>query len=172
MQKLHTRNTVDTEQATSLRQFERVVSRAYESSIAESSSNLSNFVDLTAFWSILDDTQARTASNSVDTIFGASLRLMHASTPDGEVLLSSHPIPEPTRVQSLPKAFGSTSSTPVQVAGVHPQFTQIQDTVGIRSNVTQSVEQIGDTPFLAQNFFALGQDFVGNADDWFTWTDD
>ena len=28
-----------------------------------------------------------------------------------------------------------------------------------------------DTPFLAQNFFALGQDFVGNADDWFNWTD-
>lgn len=35
---------------------------------------------------------------------------------------------------------------------------------------TQAFDQSIDTPFLAQDFFALGQDFVGNVDDWFTWT--
>lgn len=74
-------------------------------------------------------------------------------------MLSTQLLPDPTRVNSLPYFPFSTASTPVMVNGGHP------DTFG-RTALDSS-----DAPFLAQNFFAIGQDFVGNAEDWFNWND-
>ena len=77
--------------------------------------------------------------------------------------------PEPTRVHSLSKTSTSAQSTPAGSAVGYNSVNQMND-MSNPSSIAQAFDQNIDTPFLAQDFFALGQDFVGNVDDWFTWT--
>lgn len=72
-------------------------------------------------------------------------------------MLSTQLLPEPTRVRSLPYPSHSAGSTPASING---------NNLGMASH---ALVESADTPFLAQNFFSIGQDFVGNADDWFNW---
>lgn len=112
-----------------------------------------------------NSTRANMASDS-NSIFGPSLRQLPLSQNEAEIF-STHLLPEPTRVNSLHQNSGSAISTPAARYGGDPL-------VASNSNVPGNnylLEPLIDTPFLAQNFFALGQDFVGNADDWFNWTE-
>lgn len=86
-------------------------------------------------------------------------------------MLSTHLLPEPTRVDSVAQTSTSAVNTPAARNGVPPVGNSSYDPSNqqIQSNAT--TDAFLDTPFLAQNFFALGQDFVGNANDWFNWTD-
>lgn len=156
--------------ATDLQKFETTLSKAYESSLMENSPDLSNLVDLATFWKILDNTLPSSVSNSHNDMFGPSLRPQVTSRVEGEYL-STHLLPEPTRVDSVAQLSSSTVNTPTTRNGVKStrggnhgaQYQPMQD--------LSATDTLLDTPFLAQNFFALGQDFVGNANDWFNWTD-
>lgn len=88
---------------------------------------------------------------------------------EGE-MLSTHLLPEPTRVDSVAQTSSSVN-TPAARNGTAPagDNAYILSNQQTQGNVT--TDTFLDTPFLAQNFFALGQDFVGNANDWFNWTD-
>lgn len=136
----------------------------------ENSPDLSNLVDLATFWKILDNTLSSLTSASPNNIFGHSLRSHVTSRVEGEIL-STHLLPEPTRVDSVAQVSNSAANTPVTRNG------QSSTRGGARGTSSQQMLDIPatdaflDTPFLAQNFFALGQDFVGNANDWFNWTD-
>lgn len=146
------------------------MSKAYESSLMENSPDLSNLVDLAAFWKILDNTLPSSISTGSNTLFGPSLRPQVTSRPEGEVL-SSHLLPEPTRVDSLAPNAASSSNTPAAWNGTAVQTNRSYDTSIQPLQHSTTTDTLLETPFLAQNFFALGQDFVGNVNDWFNWTD-
>lgn len=147
-----------------------MVSRAYESSSYDHSPNLSKPVDLTTFWKILDNTLVTVTHVDTRSIFGASLTLNPVSRPENDVL-STRLLPEPTRVHSLPHPTFSTVTTPVAPSSFGPSMARSSNHNDITYLNTTIPDAYADTPFLAQNFFALGQDFVGNANDWFNWTD-
>ena len=132
----------------------------------EDSPDLLRRVDLTMFWRLMDNGTRTDLTSDTNSMFGPSLRQGAGSHGEAE-MLSTHPLPEPTRVTTLHNISGSVTSTPAtRPAGALPTF--INDTM---AGNTGLLEPLVDSPFLAQNFFALGQDFVGNADDWFNWTD-
>ena len=147
-----------------------MVSRAYESSSYNNSPNLSKHVDLTTFWKILDNTFVPETRTGTRSIFGKSLTFKIMSRPENDVL-STRLLPEPTRVQSLPHLAFSTATTPSALNGFVRPMADLSDQNDPAFLDTIIPDAYADTPFLAQNFFALGQDFVGNADDWFNWTD-
>lgn len=135
----------------------------------ENSPDLSNLVDLATFWKILDNTLPSSMSTN-SNIFGPSLRPQVSSRMEGE-MLSTHLLPEPTRVDSVAQTSASSVNTPAARNGVNPTGDDRHNISNQHIQSTPTADMFLDTPFLAQNFFALGQDFVGNANDWFNWTD-
>lgn len=124
-------------------------------------------MDLTLLWTILDNTQPKKSNHNSDTILGSSLRFNSPSVSNSEVL-NSNLIPEPTRVDSLQRGYMSSTSTPASTTEAQtkrPSYTAATATP------LPPLDLVSDESFSAQNFFALGQDFVGSVDDWFTWTD-
>lgn len=155
--------------AVDLQNFESTLSKAYETSLMENSPDLSNLVDLATFWKILDNTLPSPASSLPNNIFGPSLQPQVTSRVEGE-MLSTQLLPEPTRVDSVAQVSNSAVNTPTVRGGSR----STRGNIGMNEQQVQDIpatDALLETPFLAQNFFALGQDFVGNATDWFNWTD-
>ena len=155
-----------------LQEFERTVSKAYESSSYDNSPHLSKHINLSTFWKIIDNTVIPGGHGGTRSILGSSLTLGFVSRPENDVL-STHLLPEPTRVHSLPHATSSAAATPYTANSVGqsiPAYNNhsFHDDSAYLNGIMP--DAYADSPFLAQNFFALGQDFVGNADDWFNWT--
>lgn len=152
--------------ATDLQNFEAAISKAFESS-SINSPHLSSYVDMATFWRIMDSHSASAIPAEARSIFGPSLRL-HAKARGESELLSTRLIPEPTRVHSLLHPAASSASTPVDNAS--SSIAVNSNAMGDFTNLL-GPDLVADSPFLAENFFALGQDFVGNADEWFNWTE-
>lgn len=154
--------------AIDLQRFEATVSKAFQNS-STNSPHLSSYVDMAAFWRIMDSHSASTSPEGAKSIFGPSLRLQAKARGESE-LLSTRLIPEPTRVHSLAHLSASNASTPIDRADAGRSLT-----AGIKGFDDFSnglgPDLFSESPFLAENFFTLGQDFVGNADDWFNWTE-
>ena len=142
--------------AHDLRRLEAKVARAYNSSATEQVPNRSQHVDLTSFWRIMDNTLASSSPRNA-SIFGNTLTATRTASNEAEVL-STRPIPEPTRVHSLASHQNTAASTPTAPS------------IGTNGQTGETVTDFLDlnSPFLAQDYFAMGQDFVGNVDDWFS----
>ena len=151
--------------AVDLQKFEATVSKAFVTSSA-ASLHMSNYVDMEPFWRIMDSTSLGTVPIGSRSIFGSSLKLKPRSRVEAEHL-STRLIPEPTRVHSLARTSHSNTSTPVETRRPSTRRSSALE----EASTGMAVDLFADSPFLAQNFFALGQDFVGNADDWFNWTE-
>lgn len=132
----------------------------------DDSPDMSRNVDLTIFWRVMSNSTRANMTNDAKSIFGPSLRQLPRSQSEAEIF-STHLLPKPTRVNSLHHSSGSATSTPA--ARQNGDLT----TAGYIhvAGDNNFLEPLVDVPFLEQNFFALGQDFVGNADDWFNWTE-
>lgn len=146
-----------------MEELEATLSRAFELSLIEVSPDLSRYVDLTIFWRIMDNNLLSATSNEARSIFGISLKQPLRTQEEAEII-STHLLPEPTRVNSLPHSSLSATSTP------NPRTDPENATRTSNVINTNFLDSFVDTPFPAQSFFALGQDFVGNADDWMNWT--
>lgn len=114
-------------------------------------------IDLSRFWEILDYSSG--FSDERSSLFGSTL--FSESRNKAHEVSSTTPLPEPTRI----RVSRRTSQIPGSSAAI-PQ--EIDHTVDSRMLPTQ-MDIYGDQySMLAENFFAQGQDFLRNTEDWFT----
>ena len=117
------------------------------------------FIDLNLFWEIIESSLVTELPQTAKSYFGASLASYRQPVHSEEVL-RTRLLPEPTRI-------GSDASRRIDDAGSastsQPQ-TLVSDPANGAADLLPPVD--GDASILAQNYFALGDDLVGNLDDW------
>ncbi|EEA23112.1 C6 transcription factor, putative [Talaromyces marneffei ATCC 18224] len=114
-------------------------------------------IDLSRFWEILDYSSG--FSDERSSLFGSTL--FSESGNKAHEVSSTTPLPEPTRIR--------VSRRTSQVPG-DTQLAPQEPDQGFDSNMLLTQTDIyGDQySMLAENFFAQGQDFLRNTEDWFT----
>lgn len=115
-------------------------------------------IDLSRFWEILDYSSG--FSDNRGSLFGSTL-FSESATRAHEVS-STTPLPEPTRIGVSSRTAHQTPSN----AGALRQDPEHGFDTGMLST---QLDIYGDQySMLAENFFAQGQDFLRNTEDWFT----
>lgn len=107
------------------------------------------------FWEILDSAAISEKADTKGLVFGRSLRANARPSMVAEEL-NARLLPEPARVM----AAGSP------VGGLITQQTPNATSNAIFTTENQPFYFNDDFNVLAQSYFAQGQDFVGNMDDW------
>lgn len=149
-------------QANKIEHFEKVVSTSFDNSAASDSPNPNIFIDLSLFWEIIESSSSSELPRTTDSYFGASL-IWHRRNSHSAEVLRSRLLPEPTRIShegvtpsvSNPRSAGAMSRLP----SFAPTVSHMQ-LPGTESSQDEGLS------ILAQSYFAAGQDFVGNMDDW------
>jgi hypothetical protein len=135
------------------------VSNSYRESATQRNGDSRVFIDLDLFWEIIEASAVGELPQTGDAYFGPSLtsyRQPHHS----EEVLRTRLLPEPTRLGSdanrIPGSAGATPCLQLTNLGPDPQYNG----TGYLPSMTN------EASILAQNYFALGEDLVGNLDDW------
>ena len=117
------------------------------------------YLDLDLFWEIIEASEVGELPRAADGYFGTSLTSYRQASQSEEVL-RTRLLPEPTRISSdLSRTVDdaeAVSALRLPALGLDTQY-----------NGAASLPPIGnEASILAQNYFALGEDLVGNLDDW------
>ncbi|OCT52056.1 putative C6 transcription factor [Cladophialophora carrionii] len=145
--------------ALKIERFEQVVSASYREPTSQHVPNDRVFIDLDLFWEIIESSFVTELPRTTKSYFGASLA-SHRQLIHSEEVLRSRLLPEPTRI-------GSDVSRRDDNADPAPAI-QLPTLAAGPSNPTPDLlpPENGEASILAQNYFALGEDLVGNLDDW------
>jgi hypothetical protein len=114
-------------------------------------------IDLSRFWEILDYSSG--FSDERSSLFGSTL--FSESGNKAHEVSSTTPLPEPTRI----RVSRRTSQAPGNNAAVPQEADHTIDTGILPTQMDIHGDQYS---MLAENFFAQGQDFLRNTEDWFT----
>lgn len=143
--------------ALKVEQFEQVVSASYRDPSSQQDVDSRVFIDLNLFWDIIESSTVNELPPTAKQYFGPSLTSHSSGVHSGEVL-RTRLLPEPTRIGNE----------------IDHRATDVVPTLGLPQSVanfpTSEMDLLppidGEATILAQNYFALGEDFVGNLDDW------
>ncbi|KIW67627.1 hypothetical protein PV04_06864 [Phialophora macrospora] len=145
--------------ALKIEQFEQVVSASYRDPTSQQALNSRVFIDLDLFWEIIESSFVTELPQASKSYFGASLASYRPRIRSEEVL-RPRLLPEPTRIGSeVSRRNDTTDPAPAMQL---PSFA----TGNSNPTVDLLPPENGEASILAQNYFALGEDFVGNLDDW------
>ena len=142
-----------------IQRFEQAVSASYHDPTSQQNADSRVFIDLNLFWEIIEfSVVKKDQPQAANPYFGASLTSF-GSAAHSEEVLRTRPLPRPTRIGSDvphgPEDAGSAIDMLLPVSASNPT-----------DSVADLLSGVDETSILAQNYFALGQDFVGNLDDW------
>lgn len=139
-----------------------MVSTSFDNSAVSNSPNPNIFIDLSLFWEIIESSSSSELPRTVDSYFGSSL-IGHRQNSHSAEVLRSRLLPEPTRIshEGVTPSVSNTRSA----GGMSrlPSFAPSASRLQVPD--LQSSQEEG-LSILAQSYFAAGQDFVGNMDDW------
>ncbi|KAI1616986.1 hypothetical protein EDD36DRAFT_151370 [Exophiala viscosa] len=139
--------------AQKLEAFERVVSASFRDSAPPTTSGSRVLIDLSLFWEIIEATSIDGLPKTAESYFGSSLTMYRQPSHSAEVL-RSRLLPEPTHINDTGATHGQAS------------FQDLGDSTMQLANSEFVSSLDNDAAILAQSFFAQGDDFVGNMDDW------
>jgi hypothetical protein len=135
------------------------VSASYRQPTSQQVLNSRVFIDLDLFWEIIESSFVTELPRATKPYFGASLSSYRQPIRSEEVL-RPRLLPEPTRIGSdVSRRNDNTDPAPAM---------QLPTFATGHPNPTADLlpPENGETSILAQNYFALGEDLVGNLDDW------
>ncbi|EXJ59024.1 hypothetical protein A1O7_06455 [Cladophialophora yegresii CBS 114405] len=145
--------------ALKIEQFEQVVSASYREPTSQQLPDSKVFIDLDLFWEIIESPFVTELPRTTKPYFGASLA-SHRQPIHSEEVLRSRLLPEPTRIGSdVNRTDDNTDPAPAM---------QLPTFAADPSNPTPDLlpPENREASILAQNYFALGEDLVGNLDEW------
>jgi hypothetical protein len=117
------------------------------------------FIDLSLFWEIIEASFVGDLPRKDDAYFGTSLTSI-LQPPRSEEVIRKQLLPEPTRVSSNVNSSDGHSDP-----AAAPQQSSLPP-AGPATESQSLPPADGSAAILAQDFFALGDDIVGNLDDW------
>ncbi|KAJ9602024.1 hypothetical protein H2200_013384 [Cladophialophora chaetospira] len=145
--------------ALKIERFEQVVSASYRDPTSQQALDSRVFIDLNLFWDIIESSFINELPETARPYFGPSLTSHRQTIQSGEVL-RTRLLPEPTRIgpdiDHRPNEAASAFDLLPPSSMPNPQNSEV--------DLLAPVD--GEASILAQNYFALGEDFVGNLDDW------
>ena len=143
-----------------LEKFERIVSSSYQESGLQRNPESRVFLDLSLFWEIVEASIIGELPQTTKPYFGTSLTSYRQSHHSEEVLRTRLALPEPTRITSDVNRLATNGGT-----APAPSLPNLGGDLQYSSASYLPVN--GDeASILAQDYFALGEDLVGNLDDW------
>lgn len=142
-----------------IQQFEQAVSASYHDPSAQQNVDSQVFIDLNLFWEIMEFSFVNSEGpQTAKPYFGASLTSFR-STVHSEEVLRTRLLPRPTRIGAdVPHRSEPTGSALDMLPPTSVSYST--------NSVAGLLPPADETSISAQDYFALGQDFVGNLDDW------
>ncbi|KIV79601.1 hypothetical protein PV11_07152 [Exophiala sideris] len=141
--------------AQKLEAFERAVSASFHNSARPTTSGSRVLIDLSLFWEIIEASSIDGLPKTADSYFGTSLTIYRQPSHSAE-LFRSRLLPEPTHINET----GATHDSGQAIWSDRGDNTVPMASSELASSLNN------DAAILAQSFFAQGDDFVGNMDDW------